>query len=218
MGESLEFEEAAIAGGITISEPGIAFSDSLLDQAADVESDSIHPIENNEGNSYLDQKVYAGRWWEIASHPLNDKDQWERIPNKYYKHEAGNPYINVSYNYIWMRNDQYFKVTCTNYLSSNNYSRDGILSITDEKNPRQMILKYNDDPENYIRYDIIATDYNDYSIVKIRYDSYSEDEYRIIILSRKKFIRKNEARALIEYINELGYDGDTLEASPSVIL
>nr|QBK89976.1 MAG: lipocalin-like domain protein [Pithovirus LCPAC101] len=226
---SAEIGGSIIGGGIAIAEPGVAISSSILDEAAILEPNiydmsggtQVHPIENNsKGSEYLglDQKIYAGRWWEIASYPLNEKDTWGKIPDKFYKYDAGKQYARFSHKYIWMRNNKYFKMTDTNYLSTNNYSRIGTLVAPNKKIPRQMILKYDDNPEDYLYYDVIATDYIDYSIVKIRNNAYPDNEYRILILSRKKFISKNEARALIEYVNELGYDGDILEASKTVII
>jgi lipocalin len=183
--------------------------------------DDVHKNRDNdlidEINLELDQKVYAGKWWDVGSYPLHPKDEWGRIPDIFYKEDAGKPCPRMSVTYMWDRKKQYFRVKETCYLSTNNYTRSGIMTSIDKSTPRKMILKYSDKNKEEIYYDILTTDYNEYSIVKIRNIKYTEKEYRIIVLSRKKYISKNEARALIRLVDNLGYDGSKLEAHPSVI-
>lgn len=224
------------AAGLAILDSDIIATNSILESSSitaieDVATKSdIHPIESdNYLNTPLDKKYYAGNWYQIASYPLNGKDTWGRIPDGFYKYEAGKPCPRMSYKYVWNRNNKFFLTTDICYLSTNNYKRNGKLIIPDYKKPRKLLMTYNILTENRnnevsetssnekIDYYILATDYNDYSIVKIHNREYPQDEYRILVLSRKKSISKNEARGIIILVDQLGYEGNLLEAHPTAV-
>lgn len=217
---SIHIHSLTASAGLSILDSDIIATDSIINTGIDIESTKIyskresHQIEQESGVLLeFDPKFYAGKWWIIAAYPLPKEEKWGRIPNNFYKNDAGKECPRSGYKYIWNRRSNLFNVTDTCYLSTNNYSREGIMIASDPKVPRKLKVIFNNKDGTKSTYDywILLTDYDHYSIVG------TPDKSYIQILTRKELISKKQAQGILRIVENLGYDADKLIAHNTIM-